>query len=177
MSINKETFMQIREQERISKLKRAVRFYYLNKSCFAGNWQTNSKGKFTTAFARWGRTLPLKKIQLINQFLNSINISFYSQDFETFLPQIKPDDLVYLDPPYFVNKNSSKNEYTKNWFDNKDQERLLNFCKQLPCKFFLSNSYSEQVVEFYKGFNVEIYDVARDLSKGKRKFQEILVSN
>ena len=72
-------------------------------------------------------------------FSQSNNITFYNNDFETFINSISPNrnDFIYFDLPYLI----SNSEYNKLWRE-KEEERLLKLLDELDknnIKFALSN--------------------------------------
>ena len=184
---NKETFYIVRNQKRISKMKQAARFYYLNWSCFQGTHERcNAKGEFNGGWGFFDKNnfpkekhFKFERIQLANKVLQ--NVELYNQSYETFLSTIKLNDIVYLDPPYKVNENCGQHSYTPICFSDKQHYELVVFCKQIHAKgakFVLSNSYSDETVEMYKDFNIEINEVRRNCTVRSRPLKkEILVDN
>lgn len=186
LEVNEKTYYEIRNWDRdlnwpFSYLKRAVRFLYLNRTCFNGVWRLNSKALFNVPYGkRENVDYKIETLRQASSFLKRVKI--YQKDFE-FFNNIKSDDLVYLDPPYAVNSNSGESNYTKKEFNNKEQLRLFNFCKSLNkigTKFVLSNSYSEDIVDLYKEFDIEIIDIKRcvgSLEKTRKMVQEVIITN
>lgn len=187
--INENTYYEIRQWDRssswpFSDLKRATRFLYLNRTCFNGLWRVNSKGFFNTPYGKKdlvGVDFKLELLRNSSKFLKKVKIC--KQDFEEFLPDIKKNDIVYLDPPYAVNENSYESKYNSKEFTQEDQLRVLNFCKELDKKqvqFVLSNSYSEDMAKMYNDFIIEIVDVKRCVGpteKNRRNVKEIIITN
>jgi DNA adenine methylase len=189
LKVNEETYYKIREWDRseswpFSKLERATRFIYLNKTCFNGLWRVNPKGYFNTPYGKKdivGVDFKFDILKQTSSFLKRVKLC--SKDFESFLPDIQKNDLIYLDPPYAVNKNSWDSKYNVKDFTHDDQIRLVKFCKEIDKKeaqFVLSNSYSDEIVGLYKDFDIDIIDVRRCVGpseKTRRIVQEVIVSN
>lgn len=184
-----ENYYQIREWDRQpdwknrSSLDRAARFLYLNRNCFNGVWRQNPKTGFHNV--PWGhlsknpdyRIETLKKSSFLLQ-----NTTIACQDFQAFESQISKGDFVYLDPPFARNSNNGLTHYGISDFTEKDQERLVFFCKSIHSKeatFLLSNSFSEEIVSMYDDFNIEIVDVKRVVGQphSRRMVQEVLITN
>lgn len=75
-------------------------------------------------------------------------------DWEEFLlsQDLREDDLVYLDPPYDVPQAVH--------YDNIDQDRFLQVCRELPCSVFVSGYTSPRYEESFKGWRREVRDRA-----------------
>lgn len=54
--VDSKKYYQVRESEPSDKLARAVRFIYLNRTCYGGLHRTNRAGKFNTPFGGGSRT-------------------------------------------------------------------------------------------------------------------------
>lgn len=149
---------------------------------FNGLWRLNAKGQLNVAY-RKSEEIDYAEDTLKECSLALKNVELYSEDFSYFLDKIKENDFVYLDPPFLENSNSGKSKYLKNEFTYESQLELIEFCKILDkrkTKFVLSNSFSEDTIKLYKGFNIEIVQVKRcvgALEKARKTVQEIIVSN
>lgn len=87
----------------------------------------------------------IKALEDYFRLVKSKKIYWYNLDFEDFIAKmdLKPDDLIYLDPPYLI----TFSEYNKLW-DNETESRLLNMLDTLNInniRFAISN------VTHYKG--------------------------
>jgi DNA adenine methylase len=164
--LNKEeTFYKIRNEEPKSEIERAARIIYLNKTCFNGLFRVNSKGKFNVPFGRY--TNPMicdsDNLKAVNRALE--NAELINGDFTAVLDYTEKNDFVYFDPPYQpISKTSSFTGYTKNSFNEKDQERLADVYKKLDrrgCKLMLSNSDADFIHDLYKGYRIEVVKAKR----------------
>jgi DNA adenine methylase len=181
---DKESYYIVRSMNRTSSIKRAARFLFLVKSAFRGLYRVNEKGENT---ANWGyrdKNRSHEKVFLFEKLNNASkclqNVELYNKSYETFLPTISSNDVVYLDPPYKVNENCGPSLYTVNNFTDKQHYELVDFCKELnkiDAKFVLSNSYSDETVKMYKDFNIEIIEITRQSGVHAITKKEILVYN
>jgi len=99
-------------------------------------------------------------------------------------------NLVYIDPPYRpLSGTAYFKEYSHNVFDDKEQEKLKDFCDVLTnrgCKIMQSNSNSlddngdSYFVKLYQGYHITQIEAHRHINAhvGKRKKQiELLIKN
>jgi DNA adenine methylase len=162
---NEKTFYEIRKEEPTNDANRAARIIYLNKTCFNGLYRVNSRGKFNVPFGRYNNPLicDLENLKAVNKSLE--NTELINGDFTDTLKCVAKNDFVYFDPPYQpINKTSSFTGYTKNSFNEKDQERLSAVFKKLDklgCKIMLSNSDVNFIRDLYKGYRIEVVKAKR----------------
>ncbi len=188
---NEEFYYNLRAQDRgkenyekLSNLKVAARFIYLNKTCFNGLYRVNSKGEFNVPFGKYKNPsfFKIENLKACSNALESAELNTASY-LET-LKQIKKDDLIYLDPPYSpLNKTSSFTSYTKDGFNNDKQKELRDFCievDKIGAKFILSNSYNTLILELYKDFKIETIKAKRAINSKANKrnsINEVIVRN
>lgn len=141
--------------KKFSKVERAARFVYLNKSCFNGIWRVNSKGHNNVPWNHQNKvSLPsLESIMSAHNYIIENNISFVRGDYKKVLDKAKTGDFVYFDPPYDVEPlQSGFTSYTKQGFGRKKQKELKNICDQLLEKGIavaISNSNTEFIKQLY----------------------------
>lgn len=189
---NEEHFYKIRELDRsndfgkLNNIQKAARIIYLNKTCYNGLFRVNSQGQFNVPFGRYKNPEFVNEIILraVSNYLNSTNITFLNEDFESPLKKVKKGSFVYFDPPYDpVSDTSSFTGYTLDGFDSEEQKRLKETCDSLNkkgCKFLLSNSATNFIIDLYREYTIEIVKVGRAINSvaSKRgKIDEVLVRN
>ena len=189
---SKDDFYKIRAWDRepdyanLSKAKKAARFIYLIKTCFNSLYRVNRKGYFNTPYCH-KRTIQIvdqDNLTAIRQYLNNNEIAITSGDFAKVLTQVKPNSLVYLDPPYVpLTATASFTSYTSVGFNKSDQECLAQSCQHLDrigAKFIASNSDTELVHELYQQFNIRTVYAKRNINaNGKKRgaVAEVLITN
>lgn len=189
---SKDDFYKIRAWDRepdyanLSKAKKAARFIYLTKTCFNSLYRVNRKGYFNTPYGR-KRTIQIidqNNLTAISQYLNDNEVAITSGDFAKVLAQVKPNSLVYLDPPYVpLTTTASFTSYTAVGFNKSDQECLAQSCQHLDrigAKFIASNSDTELVHELYQQFNIRTVYAKRNINAdGKKRgtVAEVLITN
>lgn len=189
----KEYFYKIRELDRdeekyskLTKVERASRLLYLNKTCYNGLFRVNQAGQFNTPFGNYKNPniINEKIIRAVSDYFNWADITFKCCDFEESVKGIEKGAFVYFDPPYDpVSESANFTEYSKNGFTREDQIRLKKLCDRLNdkgIKFLLSNSATEFIIDLYKGYKIEIIQARRSINSDGRKrgeVDEVLVRN
>ena len=118
-------------------------------------------------------------------------VDIYSGDYSEIITHLgRGYNLVYIDPPYRpLSGTAYFKEYSHNVFDDKEQEKLKDFCDVLTnrgCKIMQSNSNSlddngdSYFVKLYQGYHITQIEAHRHINAhvGKRKKQiELLIKN
>jgi DNA adenine methylase len=142
--INEKTFYEIRATVPRSKVARAARFIYLNKTCFNGLWRVNSKGDFNVPFGKSKNPALYieENLRACSKRLKGSTIT--NESFEKAVAKARKGDLVYFDPPYIpLSASASFAAYAKEGFDLSHQELLSETIQKLSKKgvsVLLSNS-------------------------------------
>ncbi|HHW28677.1 MAG TPA: DNA adenine methylase [Syntrophomonadaceae bacterium] len=189
----REYFYKIRELDRdkeqyskLTKVERASRIIYLNKTCYNGLFRVNKSGEFNAPFGNYKNPNIVNEstLRAVSEYFNTADIKFTCQDFEAALQSAAKGDFVYLDPPYDpVSETASFTEYDKGGFSRDEQIRLKKVCDELNrkgIKFLLSNSATEFILELYKDYRIEVIQAKRVInSKADRRgdVDELLVMN
>ncbi len=188
-----EYFYKIREIDRntktfekLSKVEKASRFIYLNKTCYNGLFRVNRAGEFNTPFGYYKTPNIVNEptLRAVSVYLNENKISYFSQDFEKFLNNVEKGAFVYLDPPYDpVSLSSNFTGYTNLGFNREEQIRLKNVCDKLNkngVKFLLSNSATEFIQDLYKDYSINIIKAKRSINSNaalRGNVDEVLIKN
>lgn len=188
-----ETYYRIREldrnsrkMKRLTKVERAARILYLNRTCYNGLYRVNSSGEFNTPFGSYRNPNIVNETTLraVHQYLRQSNIQFFCQDFEQTIQQAKQGDFVYLDPPYApISKTSNFTGYNGGGFGLEEQERLKYLCDELDkkkVKFLVSNSDCETIRQLYKDYNIVVIKAKRSVNVDPSKrgeVKEVLIKN
>ncbi len=125
-------------------VERAAWILFLNRTCFNGLFRVNRKGEFNVPFGRYKKPEILNEDNLseVATLLRSTQI--LTGDFTRVGEFVDNKTFVYFDPPYRpLNGTSSFTSYSKSGFSDRDQERLVEFFRELDekgAKCMLSNS-------------------------------------
>jgi len=126
--VTNERYYEIRSIKPNNDIQKAVRFIYLNRTCYGGLYRENKKGKFNTPFGGGSRTpSPLWERNLIanaSKLLSRRSIELKVQDFADSIKLAKSGDVVYCDPTFSSVTRTQFDRYGPVIFDWNDQERL-----------------------------------------------------
>ena len=187
-----EYFYEIRAIDRqplfsnLTKIERASRIIYLNKTCYNGLYRVNNAGEFNSPFGKYKNPNIVNEpvIKAVSKYLNSPQIQISNGDYELILRDIPTNSFVYLDPPYYpISESSNFTGYVQGGWDEGDQLRLRDVCDRLNdngIKFLLSNSASDFIREIYSDYNIHIVQANRFVnSNSSRRGQvdEFLICN
>lgn len=188
-----EYFYSIRDIDRnrdnyqsLSKVERASRLIYLNKTCFNGLFRVNSSGEFNSPFGHYKNPSIVNEpvLRAVNKYFTSSNITFCNEDFAVTLNRVNKGGFVYLDPPYDpVSDTANFTGYNKGGFDRNEQLRLKQCCDNLTqrgVKFMLSNSATAFIKDLYKDYDISIVQAKRAINSNANKrgvVEEVLIRN
>jgi DNA adenine methylase len=168
-----------------SKVRKASRTIYLNKTCFNGLYRMNSKGQFNVPFGFYKNPKIVDGYNLKACSLLLQNTEIVLGSFLEIENRVKEGDFVYFDPPYVpINQTSSFTKYYKDDFDYDMQFELKELCDRISKKkvnFMLSNSYTEFVEKLYKkSYDFKKIKAIRAINcKGNKrgKINEVIIKN
>ena len=182
---NKEFYYQLRAKDvkKLTPIKIAARFIYLNKTCFNGLYRVNSNGGFNVPIGSYKNPGIYKEDDLreISKLLQKEDIKV--NQFDQAVKEASKGDFVYFDPPYYPLKKESFTTYTKDNFLEKEQEKLAEIFKELDkrgCKVMLSNSDTKFIKNLYKEYNINFVKASRMINcdgKGRGKINEVVITN
>jgi len=185
-------YYKLREADRDPRYKswtpveRASRVIFLNKTCYNGLFRVNSQGQFNVPFGKYKSPNIVNEVILkaVSAYLRTATITCKCGDFEDALKGVNKNSFIYFDPPYHpISNTSSFTGYALNGFDENEQKRLKKLCDKLDklgCKFLLSNSYCDFIVDLYRGYNQIEIQATRNINSvgsGRGKISEILIKN
>lgn len=169
-------FYEIRSLDRndnfknLSKVERASRVIYLNKTCYNGLYRVNNAGEFNSPFGRYKNPNIVNEptLKAVSKYLNSNNIVIRNGDYNDVLKTIDKNSFVYLDPPYHpISESSNFTGYVQGGWDLFDQIRLREVCDELNAKgikFLLSNSSAQFIKDQYAKYKIEIVKANRAIN-------------
>lgn len=153
MKTDEQNYYSIRESSPRGKYQRAARFIYLNATSFNGLYRVNRKGKYNVPYGQKEVTINCDRLFAIGKKLEGTTIS--CQDFASTKSLIKSKDLVFLDPPYTVSKESNCFiEYNPTLFSIEDQYRLgelIDHINEVGAYYILTNAAHETIQRIFQG--------------------------
>jgi DNA adenine methylase len=182
----KEYYYDVRQIDAdvLSKIEKAARFIYLNKTCFNGLYRVNSRGKFNVPMGSYKNPSIFKEKELrqASNLLKGVELKTCS--FEHIIDFAEEGDFIYLDPPYHpVSRTANFTSYTSDSFSESDQIRLAETYKKLDargCRVMLSNSDTPFINELYKDFTIHTVKAKRMINCDATKrgaINEVVVLN
>ena len=170
----------------LSRVEKASRLLYLNKTCFNGLFRVNSSGEFNTPFGHYKNPNIVNEpvLRAVSQYFSASSITFCSEDFSQTLERIWKGAFVYLDPPYDpLSGTANFTGYNQGGFGRAEQIRLKEACDRLTkrgVKFMLSNSATDFIRELYQAYDVTVVKAKRAINANARKrgaVEEVLIRN
>lgn len=185
-------FYNIRELDRtenfnaLSRVEKASRFIYLNKTCYNGLYRVNNAGEFNSPFGRYRNPNIVNEptLRAVSRYLNTNNIRIRNVDYAEVLRELDDNSFIYLDPPYHpLTETANFTGYVPGGWGEEDQIRLREACDELNrrgIRFLLSNSASEFIIEQYAAYNINIVRATRAINsngQGRGEVDEVLIRN
>jgi DNA adenine methylase len=150
-----ELYYRIRGLRPIDPLERAVRFIYLNRTCFNGIYRVNKNGDFNVPIgSKDGVEYPEGYLKTIADSLATASLKVAG--FENTINTADKGDFVFVDPPYTVRHNNNNFlKYNSSLFSWSDQVKLavaIKAAAERGAEIMLSNADHSSVRELYRGF-------------------------
>ena len=186
LKYSKEIYYKLRESNPSNPIERAVRFIYLNRTCWNGLYRVNKSGRFNVPFGKYKNPLICDEnnLRAISKFLDGIKI--LSMDFEETIHSAKKRDFLYLDPPYATSKRTNENgfrKYNTKLFSIEDQLRLARVARRLSkrgCFILISNADHPDILKmfsFFKVARVRKTSLIAGKASSRKEVTELLFSN
>lgn len=170
----------------LSKIERASRLIFLNKTCFNGLYRVNNSGEFNSPFGRYENPNIVNEpvLRAVSNFLKTNETKITNLDYAETLKKVGKNSLVYFDPPYHpVSESSNFTGYVAGGWGEDEQRRLRDMCDHLDAqgvKFLLSNSSTALIHALYKKYQIKTIKAARSInSVGSKRgdVDEVLIKN
>jgi DNA adenine methylase len=154
---SKTLYYRIRAMRPTDPIDRAVRFLYLNRTCFNGIYRVNLRGEFNVPIGTKELVeYPKNYLQEIADCLRYASLRV--ADFEETIDKAMVNDFVFVDPPYTVmHNNNNFLKYNANLFSWTDQRRLASAIKRAARRgaaIMISNADHQSVRELYGDFGI-----------------------
>lgn len=170
----------------LPEAERAALLLFLNRTCFNGLYRENARGAFNVPFGDAANPMICDAETLLADARLLRRVTLLCGDFAETLAHAGRPTFFYLDPPYKpISRTASFNAYTKTPFDDREQRRLRDFCRELDHRghlFLLSNSDPGDGFfdSLYAGFRIERVRARRSVNANPAKrgpLDELLISN
>ncbi len=184
LPVNRRFYKRIRAQIPKTAFERAVRFVYLNRTCYGGLHRTNRHGFFNVPYGGGDRTPePVYRDQLLRQaarVLRKSKVEFQVCDFAQLLGQAMAGDVVFCDPTYRSVGRGRFDRYGPIVFSWEDQQRLATLAIQAQDRgavVLIMNADDPDVLSLYdrsRVFRLEKTKAIGNKSKDHAKDREIM---
>lgn len=172
--LGQDAYLQVRAEfnAEVDRFERAVRFIYLNKTCFNGLFRVNRSGAFNVPYGQ-SKTLPwFPAEELANASQKMANVTVMGGDFSAAIAEAGEGDVVYCDPPYLPDsaRKTGFSRYTVGGFGIEEHARLVLACGQAYLRgatVLISNSDVLEARFLYSGWQLHELSVRRSVSADK----------
>lgn len=160
------------------KYSDALLYYFINKTAYSGMIRYNAKGEFNVPFGRYPHLNTALVTQEHSTLLNTAEIC--NEDYSQIFNRTRPDDFMFLDPPYDCIFSDYGNEEYKDGFNDAAHEKLAQDFRNLSCRALLvigktpltERLYGDMIIaEYPKAYAVNIRN------RFKAAANHILVAN
>jgi DNA adenine methylase len=174
----------VRASRPIDPLERAVRFIYLNRTCFNGIYRVNKNGDFNVPIgSKEVVEYPQGYLKAVADSLATATIEMAG--FEETISKAGKGDFVFVDPPYTVRHNDNNfvkyNSSLFSWCDQKKLALAVKAAAHRGAEIMLSNADHSSIRGLYRGFGshhriTRSSVLAADASQ-RSKTTELLITN
>lgn len=133
-------------------------YFFINKTSYSGMIRYNAQGEYNVPFGRYKNFNTKLITDKHHELLTKTEI--YNTDFAEIFKMAKPDDFMFLDPPYH---SATFHDYgncvksDENAFNESEHRRLAEEFKKLKCKALMVIGETELIRELYKDYIVDEY--------------------
>ena len=175
------------------KIEASALLISLNKTCFNGVYRKNKKGKFNVPFGKkttgFVSFLDTENFKNVSNALQKTTLTNYSFEKAINFRTIKPNHLIFLDPPYIpISKTAQFKGYYDDGFSVQQHLLLAEKMNEIDSRgayFILTNSNTELVKDIYltkNKYSLSKVSVSRSINqKGKDDsesgIKELLITN
>lgn len=165
LPVNERIFGELRSWRPSSKIDRAVRFIYLNRTAFNGIYRVNARGHFNVPFGCHPTTIACDTERLLACSNRLRRVEIQTADFRATLRRVGSQSHAFVDPPYTVKHNlNAFRRYNESLFSWSDQEELAAICTQRVqngARLVVSNAAHRDVADLYDRTLFWRYEVSR----------------
>jgi DNA adenine methylase len=177
-SCTKNDFIEIKKTilNEKNQLKKAVKFFILNRCSFNGCVMNSgfsleaSKKRFTMSSIKRIQNLNLEKFYIYNlDFKDFLNLEFIKKN-------NSQEDLIFLDPPYYLLNKSNLYGNNGNLHKNFNHKELYNIlCNKN--NWIMTYNNCDYIKKLYKDFIIIETNWAYGMNKTKKSFELVIINN
>ena len=173
------------------KSTQAALFIFLNRTCFNGLYRVNKSNGYNVPIGSYKKPMICDEQNIIAVSIALQRVEITCGDYENTIKKTGNNTLFYFDPPYKpLNATSSFNSYSRDVFNDVEQVRLRDFCKNLDIlghEWILSNSDVRDknsddhfFDDLYSDFSIARVKAKRSINANPEKrgeLNELLITN
>lgn len=151
----------------------AVRFFYLNRTCFRGLYRVNSQGDFNVPYGFRKGSLNFDFENLKQCSLKLQGTYLYNASAEKVTCLVEQNDLVIFDPPY----TGTFKDYTTDQTNQEQFKAIADQYSKQGARVIAFNSSCDYNLELWKDWNIQILICDRGMGDRNRKTEELIMVN
>ena len=170
--IDKDKFLMFRKNimNEDDMLKKSIMYFIINRCSFSG---ATLSGGFSLESSK--KRFTKSSIDRINE-LNLINFNINNIDFEEFIEKnIKNENLLFLDPPYYLEKNSKLYGNNGDMHEYFEHTKLYN-CLKNKSNWIMTYNNCEFIKNLYKDFKILDVNWSYGMNKTKESSEIIIIN-
>jgi DNA adenine methylase len=169
--IEKDDFTSLREQimEEKNILNQSIMYFIINRCSFSG---ATLSGGFSLEASK--KRFTKSSVERIKN-LNLIRFNIYNLDFEDFINSNQDTkNLIFLDPPYYLEKASTLYGNNGDMHDTFDHNKLYN-CLSTKQNWFMTYNNCEYIKNLYKNFKIIETSWSYGMNKSKKSSEIVII--
>lgn len=158
---NERLYYRMREMYNGSRRSRhsdALLYFFINKTAYSGMIRYNINGEFNVPFGHYPSLTTIGVTRGHQKLLASATL--HNLDYRDVFAMAKPDDFMFLDPPYDCVFSDYGNAEHKNGFNEKNHRDLAAAFRALPCKALMVIGRTPLTEELYSDATIDTYSKA-----------------
>ncbi len=157
LPVSSQEFYLMRDYQPRTRLNRAVRLLYLNRTAFAGIYRVNSFGQFNVPYGGQRTPADLHESDILLEAARAMKKArFRRVDFEVAVSEAERGDVIYCDPTYTVTHDNNcfirYNERNFSWADQERLVRVANLAVGRGVAVIVSNAHHPKIRDLYQGW-------------------------
>lgn len=174
--LDENYYYSVREKDpgHMKPIERAARFLFLQRCSFNGLWRVNRKGQHNSAYGLAGKharnVVLTDNLHVASGVLQGADLR--CQGWEGTVRDAGPGDVVYLDPPYWPDRESGFVGYSRDQFRRSDHREMAEWAKgavTIGVTVVASNHDLPEVRELWQGFKVVEVEMPRKINRDASK--------
>lgn len=178
----KEEYYRIRDEwNPESHHEHAARLIYLLHNSWNGLYRVNKHGKFNVPFRQRERKTQISLNSLVQTQKILTHVMLSCRDFSGVINKARKGDLIFADPPYFMDNKETFGKYSSVLFKEQEQAKLarsLFDAEHRGATWLLTNGCIKQVLNYYGDHDTFVLPRASVIAadpKARRQIEEFVV--